>query len=58
MIDMLFISGLPVACMAEADVDQSGGTYPSRDDVSIGDIAALIDYLFITGQSLGLRDCL
>ena len=27
-------------------------------DITIGDISTLIDYLFITGPSLGLPDCL
>jgi len=60
LIDMLFISGNPnvVSCVAEADVNQSGGFDPDRTDVTIGDISILIDYLFITGPSLGLPDCL
>ncbi|MEW5796331.1 MAG: hypothetical protein AB1772_08200 [Candidatus Zixiibacteriota bacterium] len=60
MIDAKFISltcdGF-IACLAEADVNQSGGGNPTCGDVSIGDITLLIDYLFITGQSLGLPDC-
>ena len=58
MIDMLFISGIDVACFAEADINQSGGPLPTRDDVTIGDISILIDYLYITGSSLGLPVCL
>jgi hypothetical protein len=60
MIDFLFISQSPyaVACIPEADVNQSGGQFPERDDVTIGDISLLIDYLFITGSSLGLPNCL
>ncbi len=60
MIDALFIGGDPVviACLTEADVNQSGGTDPQPDDITIGDISTLIDYLFITGSSLGLPDCL
>ena len=60
MIDALFIGGDPVviACLAEADVNQSGGLYPTPNDITIGDISTLIDYLFITGPSLGLPECL
>jgi len=57
MIDMLFISGIPVDCLAEADLNQSGGFWPASKDITIGDISTLIDYLFITGPSLGLHDC-
>jgi hypothetical protein len=59
MINLLFIAqnDSVVACMAEADINQSGGANPSRVDVTIGDISALIDYLFITGSSLGLPNC-
>gem|GEM_PF-3161579 len=51
VIDALFLSGsaAPIACMPEADLNQSGGTSPSFDDISIGDISVLIDYLFIRG---------
>jgi hypothetical protein len=58
LIDMLFISQEPANCLAEADVNQSGGSFPTVDDITIGDISVLIDYLFITGPSLGLPDCL
>jgi hypothetical protein len=58
MIDMLFISVQPVECLAEADINQSGGVEPTMDDITVGDISILIDYLFITGSSLGLNDCL
>jgi hypothetical protein len=60
LIDAKFISGNcdGIACMQEADVNQSGGVEPVCDDISIGDISQLIDYLFITGSSLGLNDCL
>jgi PKD repeat protein len=57
MIDMLFISGNPVDCLAEADLNQSGGFWPARKDITIGDVSTLINYLFITGPSLGLHDC-
>jgi hypothetical protein len=60
MIDALFITGneTPVNCIAEADINQSGGSDPVYDDITIGDISILIDYLFITGETLGLNDCL
>jgi len=58
LIDHLFISGAILPCYEEADVNQSGGTYPTTDDITIGDVSTLIDYLFITGPPLGLPDCL
>jgi hypothetical protein len=57
IVDMLFLSGKPVACLLEADIDQSGGPDPTEDDITLGDVMTLIDYLFITGSSLGLPDC-
>ncbi len=45
------------ACIDEADINQSGGLSPTADDVTIGDVARLLDYLFITGPSLGLNAC-
>ncbi len=59
MIDALFINadwGV-IACLEEADLNQSGGASPTSDDISIGDVSILIDYLFITGPSLGLPAC-
>jgi hypothetical protein len=60
LIDVLFIGNDwgAIPCVAEADVNQSGGVYPTPADVTIGDVSYLIDYLFITGESLGLPDCL
>ena len=61
MIDAKFITGTCegiLGCLAEADINQSGGVDPICDNISIGDISTLIDYLFITGSSLGLPDCL
>jgi PKD repeat protein len=52
MIDAKFISGScegKIACLAEADINQSGGGEATCDDITIGDISMLIDYLFITG---------
>jgi len=56
MIDAKFISGScegTVGCLAEADVNQSGGNNPTCDDISIGDITILINYLFITWSVAG-----
>jgi len=61
MIDAKFITGTcagTIVCLAEADINQSGGADPTCDDITIGDISTLIDYLFITGSSLGLPNCL
>jgi hypothetical protein len=60
LVDALFISASPdvLPCLAEADVNQSGGSDPVFEDITIGDISILIDYLFITGPTLGLPDCL
>ncbi len=52
LIDNLFISGAALSCLEEADVNQSGGLYPSISDLTIGDISTLIDHLFINGQPL------
>ncbi len=60
MIDAKFITGTCLGildCLAEADINLSGGSDPICDDITIGDISTLIDYLFITGQSLGLPYC-
>jgi hypothetical protein len=47
-----------VNCLAEADVNQSGGLFPTRLDITIGDITLLIDHLFIAGpDNLPLPDC-
>lgn len=61
MIDAKFITGTCVGtlgCLAEADINQSGGASPTCDDITIADISTLIDYLFITGPGLGLPNCL
>jgi photosystem II stability/assembly factor-like uncharacterized protein len=61
LIDAKFISGSCegiVACLTEADVNQSGGSNPTCSDITISDISMLIDYLFITGSTLGLAECL
>ena len=61
LIDAKFISLScdSIPCLAEADINQSGGANPTCDDLSIGDIMILIDYLFITGSdNMTLPDCL
>ena len=53
MISANFIIGNcenTIPCLFEADINQSGGMNPNCDDISIGDISTLIDYLFITGK--------
>lgn len=55
LIDHLFISGVVLACIEEADVNQSGGTWPTYSDLTIGDVSLLIDHLFISGGQL--PDC-
>jgi len=65
LIDAKFITGTcggdppKIACLAEADSNQSGGADPTCDDITISDISKLIDYLFITGpETATLPDCL
>ncbi|MCD6250679.1 MAG: hypothetical protein J7J98_10145 [candidate division Zixibacteria bacterium] len=60
IIDVLFINNNwdIIDCLAETDINQSGGVSPTPNDITIGDVSILIDYLFITGSSLGLPDCL
>jgi hypothetical protein len=62
MIDMLFISGKEVACLAEADINLSGGCNPTRGDITIGDLSMFINTSFgikarTTGLWLGWADC-
>jgi hypothetical protein len=49
LIDHLFINQTPIDCYQEADVNQSGGRYPSPEDITIGDISKLVDILFLSG---------
>jgi hypothetical protein len=60
MIDALFINENwdVIPCLTEADINLSGGDEPTTSDITIGDVSYLIDYLFITGESLTLPDCL
>lgn len=61
MIDVKFIAPWRcesvIPCLAEADVNQSGGIHSGCGDITIGDVSILIDYIFITGSKLGLNDC-
>ena len=53
LIDAKFITGTCdgiIGCIAEADINQSGGASPNCEDLTIGDISMLIDDLFITGE--------
>lgn len=61
MVDAKFITGSClglIGCPMEADINQSGGSNPDCNDISMGDIGTLVDYLFITGPELGLPDCM
>jgi len=68
MIDALFITAsetpliTPPACIEEADVNLSSQNVPSHwpplyGDITIGDISALIDALFITADLSILPNC-
>jgi len=52
LIDYLFMTGEGVACMHEADVNQSGGSNPLRKDITVADISYLIEHLFLTQPDL------
>jgi hypothetical protein len=62
LVDVKFVSGdcTRLACLAEADVNQDGGTDPTCDDnVTLGDIMTLVDFLFISGpENATLANCL
>ncbi len=50
MIDAKFITGTCeglIACLQEADINQSGGCNPTCDDITIGDISSLVFCLFM-----------
>jgi len=49
-----------LTCLEEADVNQNGGTNPQcDDDISLGDMMALVNYLFIAGpENAPLNECL
>jgi hypothetical protein len=58
-----FIYSLPcesyLPCLAESDVNQSGGSNPKCSDITISDIQTLVNHLFVCGPaSCPLKDCL
>lgn len=55
LINHLYISYTDPVCMAEADVNQSGGLNPTGKDITLLDICILIDNLFINNTPL--RHC-
>lgn len=67
LVDAIYISATCegiLACLAEADVNQSGGSSPTCEDITIGDINYLIGYLYVRDcyfppcNDLELPDCL
>ena len=48
LVDALFISLTPPACLQEADIDLSGAPDPVPGDLTMNDLTILIDHLFIT----------
>lgn len=56
IVEFLFINHHPPACLAETDVNQSGGSAPLKYDITLGDIMHLVDYLYISHTPL--PDCL
>ena len=52
LIDFLFVTFTPPACLQEADVDMSGQPDPGIADISLGDLSALIDHLFVSFAAL------
>jgi len=58
LVDHLFISGRPLCCIEEGDMDQSGGGSPVPADITLLDVMILVDYLFITGpDNMTLPEC-
>jgi hypothetical protein len=55
LVTAKFISSLPceqnLHCLTEADVNQSGGVYPTCENISISDIQTLVNHLFIAGPA-------
>ena len=60
IIEVLYIDGdwSKIACRAEADVNHSGGCNPGREDITISDIAWIIEYLFIGCGECTMPRCL
>jgi hypothetical protein len=65
IIDAKFIPGACITsgqnanirCLAEADINQSGGCNPTCEDITIGDIVLAIDLAFITECQYGPPWC-
>ncbi len=47
LISFLYLQDPELCCVAEADVDNSGGSSPTVGDVDISDITYLIDHLYL-----------
>ena len=59
LVGFLFVDPqTPMPCLTEADVNRSGGDTPTLEDITLADVMMLVDYLFITGSSAGLAECL
>jgi hypothetical protein len=56
LVDFLYVNHVPPVCLAEADVNQSGGSIPLRRNITISDIARLVDHLYVSYRPL--PDCL
>jgi len=54
LVDFLFISGTPLPCLEEADVDRSALNAPPLDgaDITVSDIGFIVDHLFISGAPM------
>ncbi|MDD3731774.1 MAG: PKD domain-containing protein [candidate division Zixibacteria bacterium] len=52
LISFLYLQGSELCCVAEADVDTSGGSNPTVSDVDIADITFLIAHLYLDGRAL------
>ena len=52
LVEFLFINHQPPTCMAEADVNQSGGGLPLSHDITLGDIMRLVDHLYVSQTAL------
>jgi hypothetical protein len=61
LVTAKFIVGSCAAlpCLAECDVNQSGGATPTCNDITISDIQTLVNHLFIAGPANApLKSCL
>jgi hypothetical protein len=52
LVDYLFLSGGPISCPAEADLDRSGGVAPDQTSLSLADLILLVDHMFISKAPL------